>query len=304
MALDWGFDGCNAGWVDAPDLVAECASRNEFLDWGSTEAATLDVESLPDEMLSLTNEIKVLGKRIDVRDQGEFGFCCGFGTVGAAERTLIARIAKGDSFAYKKSAPEVNYAGGRYDAGYRWMGDGSTAAASAAFIKNKGLCYRDIYGSYDLTEYQANAARGWARAGLPEPVLTAAKQFPCEAIAKITTWAQAKQAMAQGHYITVASSFGFKQTRDTDGVLTAWGRWLHCMLLAGWVKIKGEDHAHLVNSWGKYFKGPQGKYPIGDDGGYIHWKVAEAMLAQKDSYAIIGTAGAKLDKRLLNWGGD
>lgn len=304
MALEWGQDGCNAGWVDAPDLVAECASRNGFLDWGSTEAAMLDTATLPKTSLSLYNEIKVLGKRLDYKDQDEAGFCAGFGTCNAAERTLIARIVKGDSFVYKKTAPEVNYAGGRYDAGYRWMGDGSTGAASAAFGKKHGFCVRDVYAGYDLTKYQVEAARGWARAGLPAPVMAGANLYPCEEIAKVTTWAQAKQAMAQGHYITIASNYGFRRTRDLNGVITASGVWKHVMCLAGWDTINDADHAHLVNSWGAYFTGPQGKHPIGDDGAFVHWKTIEAMLSQQDSYAIIGTKGAKLDKRLLTWGGD
>lgn len=305
MTMDWGeATDYNAGWVDDPIAVAECVAKNGFLDWGSTEAATLDVKDLPDDFLSVNTEIKVLGKRLDYKDQGEHGFCAGAGTNNAGERTLVARIAKGDPFLYKKSALEVTYAGGRYDAGYRWAGDGSTTAASAAFLKKHGLCVRDIYGSYDLTKYQADAARTWARSGLPAPVLAGANLYPCEEIAKITKWSDAKQAMAQGHYVAVGSSYGFKRTRDKDGVLTPSGTWQHVMSFGGWVKINGEDHAHLINSWGAYFTGPQGKYPIGDDGGYIHWKVAEAMLSKNDSYAIIGTVGAKLDKRLLTWGGD
>ncbi len=153
MALDWGFDGCNAGWVDAPDLVAECASRNGFLDWGSTEAATLSAADIPKEFMFCNLERKVLGKIIDPKDQGEFGYCTGFGTANAAERTLVAQIAAGEPYQYKKIAPEVIYAGGRYDAGYRWMGDGSTGAACAAFVKNKGAAPRDQYGSCDLNKY-------------------------------------------------------------------------------------------------------------------------------------------------------
>jgi len=301
MALGWGQDNYDGGWVNDQEAIASCARANAFLEWGATEAASLDSSELPPEFLSTLVEIKTLGKRIPYKNQGSAGFCCGAGTHGAAERTLVARIAKGDPFVWKETAFEVGYAGGRYDAGYSWAGDGSTGAATAAFVKNKGLCVRDKYDKYDLNNYLVDEARVWARKGLPAPVLAGAKQFPCEEIAKIKTWAEAKQAMAQGHFITVASSYGFNRKRDKNGVLTAWGRWLHCMLFGGYTQIDGVDHAHLINSWDDYFQGPEGKYPIGNDGGYVHWKTTEAMLAQGDSYAIIGTTGAKLDKRLLKW---
>ena len=304
MALDWGFDGTNAGWVDAPDLVAECAARNGFLDWGSTEAATLSSADIPKEFMFCNLERKVLGKIIDPKDQGEYGYCTGFGTANAAERTLVAQIAAGESYQYKKIAPEVIYAGGRYDAGYRWAGDGSTGAACAAFVKNKGAAPRDKYGSYDLNKYLADAARTWARSGLPDAVLQAAKQFPVQEVAKITTWAQAKQALVQGHAIVICSSTGFKQTRNLNGIAEASGVWQHAMCLQGWAMIDNEECPNIVNSWNSYFKGPQGPYSPGDHCFYARWKVVDAMLGKGDSYALIGVKGAKLNRKLLEWGAD
>lgn len=301
MALGWGQDNYDGGWVNDPVAVASCAKANGFLEWGATEAASLSEAELPKDFMFCELERKILGKPIDPKDQGSYGFCTGFGTANAAERTLIAQMVAGESWEYKKLASEVIYSGGRYDAGYSWAGDGSTGAACAAFVKAKGAPPRAKYGDVDLNTYQADAARTWARRGLPSAVLEAAKQFPVQEVAKITNWQDAKKALVQGHCILVCSTFGFKQTRNANGIAEASGTWRHAMCIQGWALIEGEDCGSIVNSWGEYFKGPQGPYSPGNHCFYARAKVVDAMLRQNDSYALIGVKGATLNRKLLKW---
>jgi len=155
-----------------------------------------------------------------------------------------------------KAATEIIYAGSRVEAGGgRIRGDGSMGTWAAEFIEKWGVLQRKRYlgGQYDYTEYSGQVARKLGTAGVPDPLEPLCKLHPVKTVSICRSWNECRDAIANGHLVSMCSSVGFKTRggRDKDGFLTPSRRpWMHAMLIAGVDDAFKRPGGLIINSWG------------------------------------------------------
>ncbi len=288
------------GWVDHPEEVARVVSALPDPEFA---------EAAPD--LAGTGAGKTFLLFLAVRKQHgsdiilhqTVGDCT---SNGAALAVDVVRCVQGESVTKLTSTEEI-YAGGRVEIarGAFGSGDGATGAAVAQCCKQLGTLVRDIYGSIDLRVYSGARARAWGmpHAGIPDELEPIAKQHPVKAITRVSTYAEARDAIANGYPVTVASNQGFNTIRDSQGFLKPSGSWAHQMCF---IAADDTDRPGLLcmNSWGpdrssggwvtgaRRLDQPEGSFWVDAD-------VAERrMLAAGDSFAYshaVGWARQDLD---------
>lgn len=248
----------NQGWVpdaDATDRDARTATFNSFAD---TPAGKVGSGELPKEVFLWQAEQKLTGRPTPLKDQNPTGSCVGFGNTTACERSLAADIAfrKGDPAEFAHFSEEVTYAGGKVQ-GAKALGasvsrrDGSASVfVKAYFEAGYGLVPKGKYGAHDLTEYSPSRAASWNTTGPPRELLDVSKKYPVKSSAKVTTWEQAKRALASGYAIAIDSGLSFAGRRDANGIAAETREgWNHCMAIDGYCSINGREYGHVENSW-------------------------------------------------------
>lgn len=184
-------------------------------------------------------------------------------------------------------------------------GDGSHGVWAAEAVREYGVLLRQPYldGKYDFTEYSASRARRWAHkcrkcttwgGGLPDELEPLAKEHPVRTTTLITSWEQARDAIANGYPVAICSDQGFGDKnirRDKDGFLEPDGEWFHCMLLAGIDTMSRRQGGLLINSWGpNWVDGPtRWNQPAGSF--WAEPDVIDSMLKQEDSFALSNYKG-------------
>ena len=236
-------------------------------------------------------------KPFPARNQGQIGSCVSFGFAGAIETTLASQAAlkRGPAqIAVPDVVQEVIYGGSRVDAnGGRvpFNGDGSTGAFAVKWLSTGGIIARGKYGVHNLEAYSVDLCRKWGQQGVPSDIKPECVKNLCK-YALVRSADEARKALQQGYAISVCSSQGFNQTRDSEGFLQPQGTWMHCMFIAGY---RGGDRKGflIVNSWGAdWVRGPKGSFSDIPDGSF--WaepSVVDRMLKQEDSFAISGVGG-------------
>lgn len=292
------------GWVNDPDAVDQIVAMQPFATFSDTEAGKMmPLSALPDTVFLFDAARKVLGKLLPPRNQGQVGSCVSFGCCRAVEYTMLCEIAAGENEEFRDLCTEVNYAGGRVEVGKGRLGrgDGSIGAWSAEFTKRWGVIDRAVYGKYDLTNYDENRCRAWGASGVPDDLEPEVRKYPVSTITLVATVEEAKQALAAGYGISVASNQGFKMTRDSNGVCAAFGSWAHQMCICGYTVIEGKTYFRIDNSWGaNAHTGPVGPGSPGPEGFYAVDSVVGRMLAQKDSFAYSGLKGF-VPRNIIDW---
>lgn len=204
-------------------------------------------------------------------------------------------------------ATEPIYAGSRVEiaGGQLGGGDGSNGIWAAKWVKQYGILLRQKYGDIDLTTYSGQRARQWGmpRAGVPDVLEPIAKLHPVKQYAQVRTWEEARDALANGYPVTIASGAGFSSTRDKDGFARPAGSWAHQMCLIA-VKDDGRPGALIQNSWGpNWIGGPKGEFDIPDGSFWCDASVLERnILSAGDSWAFSNFESfppQKLDLRLV-----
>ncbi|VTS08549.1 C1 family peptidase [Tuwongella immobilis] len=290
------------GWVADPDAVAEVAKVQPSPTIAQTPAGGVPVESLPDHAYLWELERNVTGQNPPPQNQKSVGSCVSFGTARAIERTLAGQ---------RQGAPpvrlveEVIYGGSRVEiGGGRISGDGSIGAWAAEFVKQYGVLERGAYPGYDLRSYSESLCRDFGRLGVPDPLEPTVRKFPVKSITQVTTWTEAKQALASRYGIAISSSQGFQMQRDSRGICGPFGRWMHCMCLDGYHRdADGTEYGHIENSWGAdAHRGPVGWGNPSTAGFWARADVIDKMLRQGDSWAFSDVQGfpARLDWLLQN----
>ena len=283
------------GWVDEPAGVELVALEQPAPFWGLTPAAAVPMESLPSEVFLWKAWEKVRAVPFPNRAQGKVGSCVSFGCCTAVEVTAAAEILAGDAEDSRDLVQEVVYAGSRVEiGGGRFSSDGSLGAWGAEYVRKYGVLDRGLHGKYDLSQYSEQRCREWGAPGkgVPDDLEPTIRRHPVASITLVKTWPAAKQALAQGYAISVASSVGFRMARNADGVCTPSGRWDHQMALLGYATIKGNEYGFIMNSWGAgAHTGPLGPGgpPVG--GFYAPAETVDRMLKAGDSWAYSGVAG-------------
>ena len=228
------------------------------------------------------------------------GDCVSHGVRGAAD---VARAndpdIKTDSDWIDRSATEPLY-GAR--------GHGGQGASCSQIVRwahlTGGLMLRKNYPdlSLDLTRYNAATGIRWGTSGVPANVTSEAAKHRVTTISLVTTWQQARDAIANGYGLVCCSGVGFNKQRDSKGMLYPSGSWAHAM------QWHGADDTHadgcrfcVQNSWGwnwvsgpKVHDQPEGSF-------WISQSVAQTMIDAGGTYAVSNVVGFPR-RQLKDWG--
>ena len=193
------------------------------------------------------------------------------------------------------TATEYLYYTGRVKVGGGKLGndDGSLGAWQAKAVQDHGVAARLKYDGVDLTEYSGKRAKEWGspRAAIPPAVESAGRQHPVQTASLITSYEDARDAIANGYPIPVCSMQGFSETRDGEGFARAQGQWAHCMLFMAVDDNPRRPGLLCMNSWGPdWITGPK-RLGQPDGSFWVEAATVTSMLRQRDSYAISNFKG-------------
>lgn len=250
--------------------------------------------------------VKLVGK-FNVRlqtigDCVSMGAACGIDVLKCTQHFVLGT---GESWV-AETATEPIYAASRVEiaGGQLGGGDGSNGIWAAQAMKKYGTLVRQKYGSIDLTVYSGQRARQWGmpRAGMPDELEPFSKEHIIKDFSQVRTWAEARDAIANGYPITIASGAGFTSTRDKDGFARPSGSWPHQMCLIA-MKDDSRPGALIQNSWGPtWISGPKGQYDIPDGSFWVDADVLERnILSSGDSWALSNFVGFPPQKLDLRW---
>ncbi len=243
------------GWVDSPahvEAVMAQLATPEF-----TDAATPIIDSGKGKTALLFLQVRAVRGSDIIRHQ-TVGDCTGNG--GAMAVDVVRAVQKDDLS--KITMVEALYAGARIEisGGDFGSGDGATGAAVAQCANKLGTLVYDTYGSLDLREYSGARSRAWGRpgAGIPDELEPIARKHPVKTIARVGSYEEARDAIANGYPVTVASNQGFNSTRDSQGFLRRYGSWPHQMCFIGMDDTGARPGLLCMNSWGPdWVSGPK-----------------------------------------------
>lgn len=193
---------------------------------------------------------------------------------------------------------------------YGARGHGGQGASCSRIVewahKTGGLMLRKRYEELglDLTQYEANIGIRWGSRGVPESVTSTAKKHQIGTISLVTSWEQARDAIANGYGLVCCSNVGFAtMKRDSEGMIRPSGTWNHAMQWHAADDTRpGACRFCVQNSWGwnahtgpKVHDQPEGSF-------WIDQNTAQRMISQGGTYAVSNVAG--FPKRTLkDWGG-
>lgn len=185
-------------------------------------------------------------------------------------------------------------------------GQGATCSRIVEWAhKTGGLMLRKKYESLglDLTEYDAPVGMRWGSRGVPSEVTSEAKKHQIGTISLVTTWQQARDAIANGYGLVCCSNVGFAgMRRGSDGMIRPSGTWNHAMQWHAADDTRpGDCRFAPQNSWGwnahtgpKVHDQPEGSF-------WIDQRTAQRMIDQGGTYAVSNVGG--FPKRTLkDWG--
>lgn len=187
--------------------------------------------------------------------------------------------------------------------------DGSVGSWAAQAVLDHGILFRTQYKpsstTYDLSSYDPKRAKSWGYRGLPYKDLepTADEHPVSRKCALVTTYEEARDAIANGYAVPVCSNRGFKDVRDKDGFLLPSGTWYHCMCFMATNEEDRPDRPGLGldnSSWGAWCSGPNPD-DLPDGCGWVDAEVCDKMLRQQDSYAVPGVDGFVKQVDKISW---
>lgn len=219
------------------------------------------------------------------------GWAIGVDTLAAVEIHLA-----GERELWKaKTVTEPIYALSRVEVGGgRLSGDGSIGAWAARAVSEYGTLLRQRYDRYDLRKYSGSKARTWGRRGqgLPDKLEPIAREHPVRTVSLVTSYEDARDAIANGYPVPVCSMQGFASRRDREGFAKATGRWAHCMCFIGADDKHKRPGLLCINSWGgDWIRGPK-RHDQPDGSFWVDADDADRMLrVDPDSYSMSGFEG-------------
>lgn len=137
-------------------------------------------------------------------------------------------------------------------------------------------------------KYSGKLADQWGWNGPPESTLKFSKDFRIRTIAPVRSWEDARDALAHGFTVTVASNVGFEggsYEKDGKRWLRPRGNWGHQMCFIGMEDRPGlQKGCYDINSWGENAH----EKPLNDEppgGFWVDWQTVQRMVSQGDSWA-------------------
>jgi hypothetical protein len=231
---------------------------------------------------------KMLGQHIRTFKQ-EIGDCVSFGAANAIMYLTVVEMATGGNWEYHEVFQPFIYGTSRCDIGGQHdYSDGSTGVWAAEAVKRFGALF---YDDPNVPPYSGKVAKQWGYSGPPKEFYQVAADNPVRSVAKVTSFDQARDALANGYPVTVASNVGFEGDGDMRGRLAdgkCWGvrggSWGHQMCIIGVDTTGSRPGAFIINSWGPgvWPEQPDGAPP---GGFWADAKYVDQMLGQGDSFA-------------------
>jgi hypothetical protein len=292
------------GWVDDQKSVESIMKELPFPVFGDVWAPIKDTGK---GKITLLHEIveKVAG-RFPIRRQ-TIGDCVSMGAACAVDVIKAVDIHVNKDFEewVAETATEDIYAGSRVQIGKgRISGDGSIGAWAARYVNEYGALARQKYGNIDLSVYDGNRARQWGSPGrgTPSDLITFSRNHPVQTVSLVKNYEEARDLIANGYCVTVASNFGFTSTRDKDGFARASGQWAHQMCFVSVDDAFSRPGLLCNNSWGaSWISGPK-RHNQPDGSFWVDADTVNKMFAQGDSWAFSGYKGfepRELDTRII-----
>lgn len=303
------------GWVPDPATVDALLESTEVSvnEISSEEVFSIQSSSqdeytiLLDALLSLEPAWK--------RGAQKIGDCVGWGFTLAVDCLVAVEIAlQNKSWSWEgRFAVEPCYAGSRVEARNipraSWR-DGSFGAVASKWLIEWGALhmrdYSQVTGNpdHDLRKYSGQRSKNWGYYGCggkndKGQLDDVAKSQPIREAKLVTTYEQAFACIENGYPVAVCSGQGLGQ-RDKHGFAPAKGKWSHCMCFTG-VRRGSRPGLLITNSWGNSWgtKNPFGEGlenyspEIKKCSAWVRPEIANKMLGQRDSYALVGIEGLK-----------
>jgi len=195
-----------------------------------------------------------------------------------------------------ETATEPIYAFSRVEVGGGRLGnsDGSIGAWAARAVSEYGTLVRAKYPIDDLRRYSGSKARAWGRrgAGVPDSLEPVAREHPVRTVSLVTSYEDARDAIANGYPVPVCSMQGFTDRRDNEGFARPSGSWAHCMCFVSVDDKSRRPGLLCVNSWGPDSVSGPTRHGQPDGSFWVDADVADRMLRRDpDSYSLSGFEG-------------
>lgn len=288
----------NSGWIDNPDYVNEILEQmpNKGV-FGAT--AKNIVGSGKGQTVLLYKNFEKIGVPFHVINQGSVGSCVGCGTAAAVDMLKATEIALGDREEFNNyTAVEPIYGGARVTiGGGRLRGDGCVVSWAIQYINQYGTLARGKYGNVDISQYSADRCKKWGvSSGFPKSLENLSKEHLVTQFAKVSSYSEVCDSIANGYPVIFGSNLGFTNKRDSEGFAKVSGSWAHCQYLGACDDNNRRPAALCINSWGNWNSGP--KRFDQPDGSY--WLDAEVIdrICRGEAFSISGFDGYK--KRTAN----
>jgi hypothetical protein len=277
------------GWVNNPELLAKAhaeapdSAKLRFQLAGVTAVRRL-------AMFEVAR--KVLGHDISNVPQ-PVGNCVGASTKREIEYLQCMQIAMGNLAEFHYIFDPYHYGAGRVYIGHqRDHQDGSLGLWQSQALVKYGVIALDTPG---LPEYNAQSVRSWGAndGGVLDSHRDLGQQHLVQKAAKVSSWEDCVNAVANGYPVEVCSNQGFEMLAGSDGFHHPKGSWPHSMSII-FVDDEGEgipSHGGILNNWGSSssvhgiitdFRDKSLQWP----GGMLRVRaeVIDKMLKQDDSY--------------------
>ena len=170
--------------------------------------------------------------------------------------------------------------------------------------KQGGLMLRKKYDDLklDLSRYDSGIGARWGSQGVPAPVTSEAAKHRIGTISQVSSWQQARDAIANGYGLVCCSNVGFRMSRDSNGMSVPSTVWNHAMQWTAADDTHSDGCRFLVqNSWGyNWISGPKAHdQPEGSF--WIAQSAAQRMIEQGGTYAVSNVSGFP-KRKLKDWG--
>lgn len=226
------------------------------------------------------------------------GDCVSHGFGGAVDAVKCVEIAReGEPESWEaETATEPIYGYSRVEIGKGQLGrgDGSVGAWGARTVTEGGTLLRRKYDKWDFSKYDGQRAKafGMPKAGVPDELEPTMREHPISTASLVTSYEEARDAIANGYPVVVCSNQGFREQRDNEGFAKPSGSWSHCMYFLDVDDEYKRPGLLCVNSWGnQWINGPK-RHDQPDGTFWTDADVADKMLrTNPDSYALSGYVG-------------
>jgi hypothetical protein len=172
-------------------------------------------------------------------------------------------------------------------------GQGMSCSEAARFVHNEGgILLRKDYGFVDFSTYDSSIGSKWGRRGVPSEVRKEGKKHQVRTVSLVTSWEEARDALANGYALSVCSGYGFSSRRDADGYAKSKGSWNHAMtfIACNDTKQNGGPGLLIQNSWGSWNGGPK-SFDQPDGSFWVKKNTVEKMVKARGTWVFSSVDG-------------